>query len=132
MLRFDHLNLRRGAKLLFSDANFTLHAGWKVGVTGGTLALLLNADTTKALEATGTLLFAVDGFGTATGTATVKWNTTGVDFSAAPQTIEIDGISADLTMGVGTVASPLQSVSVVGLNVEILGFVTLGGACACR
>ncbi|MDJ0806171.1 MAG: ATP-binding cassette domain-containing protein [Gammaproteobacteria bacterium] len=35
MLRFEHLGLRRGTKLLFSNANFTLHTGWKVGVTGG-------------------------------------------------------------------------------------------------
>ncbi|MGD8932679.1 MAG: ATP-binding cassette domain-containing protein, partial [Chromatiales bacterium] len=35
MLRFEHLSLRRGAKLLINDTNFTLHAGWKVGITGG-------------------------------------------------------------------------------------------------
>ncbi|WP_039960610.1 ATP-binding cassette domain-containing protein, partial [endosymbiont of Riftia pachyptila] len=35
MLRFDHLTLRRGSKLLFADAQFTLHAGWKIGITGG-------------------------------------------------------------------------------------------------
>jgi ATP-binding cassette subfamily F protein 3 len=35
MLRFEHLSLRRGAKLLLQDVNFTLHPGWKVGVTGG-------------------------------------------------------------------------------------------------
>ena len=35
MLRFEHLSLRRGTKLLFSDACFTLHAGWKIGITGG-------------------------------------------------------------------------------------------------
>jgi ATP-binding cassette subfamily F protein 3 len=35
MLRFDHLAIRRGARLLFSQADFTLHAGWKVGLTGG-------------------------------------------------------------------------------------------------
>ncbi len=35
MLRFDHLALRRGTRLLFSQADFTLHAGWKVGLTGG-------------------------------------------------------------------------------------------------
>jgi ATP-binding cassette subfamily F protein 3 len=34
MLRFDHLALRRGPRLLFSQADFTLHAGWKVGITG--------------------------------------------------------------------------------------------------
>ncbi len=35
MLRIEHLSLRRGTKLLFSDASFTLHSSWKVGVTGG-------------------------------------------------------------------------------------------------
>jgi ATP-binding cassette subfamily F protein 3 len=35
MLRFDHLTLRRGPRLLFSEADFTLHTGWKVGITGG-------------------------------------------------------------------------------------------------
>ncbi len=35
MLRLDHLSLRRGPRLLFGDADFTLHAGWKVGITGG-------------------------------------------------------------------------------------------------
>ncbi|MCU7933993.1 MAG: ATP-binding cassette domain-containing protein [Candidatus Thiodiazotropha sp. (ex Dulcina madagascariensis)] len=35
MLRFDHLSLRRGSKLLFQQADFTLHRGWKIGITGG-------------------------------------------------------------------------------------------------
>ncbi|UXI70411.1 ATP-binding cassette domain-containing protein [Tahibacter amnicola] len=34
MLKFDSLALRRGAKLLFSNATVQLHAGWRVGVTG--------------------------------------------------------------------------------------------------
>ncbi|WP_313919652.1 ATP-binding cassette domain-containing protein [Tahibacter sp.] len=34
MLRFDSVALRRGSKLLFSDATVQLHAGWRVGVTG--------------------------------------------------------------------------------------------------
>jgi ATP-binding cassette subfamily F protein 3 len=34
MLRFTQLTLRRGAKLLFRDASFQIHAGWRVGVTG--------------------------------------------------------------------------------------------------
>ena len=34
MLRFDHLSLRRGTKLLFADANFPIHPGQRVGVTG--------------------------------------------------------------------------------------------------
>ncbi|MCU0767312.1 MAG: ATP-binding cassette domain-containing protein [Gammaproteobacteria bacterium] len=34
MLRFSNLTLRRGAKLLFRDATFQVHAGWRVGITG--------------------------------------------------------------------------------------------------
>ena len=34
MLRTEHLNLRRGSDLLVRDASITLHAGWKVGLTG--------------------------------------------------------------------------------------------------
>ncbi|RLJ22789.1 ABC transporter ATP-binding protein [bacterium endosymbiont of Escarpia laminata] len=35
MLRFEKLSLRRGIKLLFENATFTLHPGWKTGITGG-------------------------------------------------------------------------------------------------
>ncbi len=35
MLKFDSLALRRGTKILFENASFTLHRGWKVGITGG-------------------------------------------------------------------------------------------------
>jgi ATP-binding cassette, subfamily F, member 3 len=34
MLRFESVALRRGSKLLFSEASVQLHAGWRVGVTG--------------------------------------------------------------------------------------------------
>ncbi len=34
MLRFENLSLRRGPRLLFSDASFQIHPGWRVGVTG--------------------------------------------------------------------------------------------------
>ncbi len=34
MLRFTQLGLRRGARLLFSDATMTIHPGQKVGLTG--------------------------------------------------------------------------------------------------
>ncbi len=34
MLKCTHLSLRRGTKLLFEDASFTVHPGQKVGVTG--------------------------------------------------------------------------------------------------
>ncbi|MCR6699742.1 MAG: ATP-binding cassette domain-containing protein [Dokdonella sp.] len=34
MLRFDHLSLRRGSRLLLNDTTFFIHAGWRVGLTG--------------------------------------------------------------------------------------------------
>ncbi|HEB94812.1 MAG TPA: ATP-binding cassette domain-containing protein [Sedimenticola thiotaurini] len=34
MLRFDHLALRRGSRLLFGDATFGIHPGQRVGITG--------------------------------------------------------------------------------------------------
>jgi len=34
MLKFSHLSLRRGTKELLQDANLTVHAGQKVGITG--------------------------------------------------------------------------------------------------
>ncbi|BAO45469.1 ATP-binding cassette domain-containing protein [Thiolapillus brandeum] len=34
MLHFQNLSLRRGSKLLFEDANFQIHPGQKVGITG--------------------------------------------------------------------------------------------------
>ncbi|MGD2117950.1 MAG: ATP-binding cassette domain-containing protein [Chromatiales bacterium] len=34
MLQFNHLGIRRGAKLLFADASFNIHPGHKVGITG--------------------------------------------------------------------------------------------------
>ena len=34
MLRFEQLGLRRGSRLLLDNASFSLHAGWRVGLTG--------------------------------------------------------------------------------------------------
>jgi ATP-binding cassette subfamily F protein 3 len=34
MLRFNHLSLRRGQRILYSDVDLTLHSGWKVGISG--------------------------------------------------------------------------------------------------
>ena len=34
MLYFDRLSLRRGKRLLFDQAGFTIHRGDKVGITG--------------------------------------------------------------------------------------------------
>jgi len=34
MLRFTDISLHRGGRALFADLTFTLHTGWKCGVTG--------------------------------------------------------------------------------------------------
>ncbi len=34
MLRFDHLSVRRGSRLLLDSADFSIHPGWHVGLTG--------------------------------------------------------------------------------------------------
>ena len=34
MLRFDHLSMRRGSRLLLDSADFSIHPGWHVGLTG--------------------------------------------------------------------------------------------------
>ena len=55
-----------------------------VGVTGGTLALLLNNDGTKVLEASGALQFSRGGLHASAGATKVlvDWNTTTTDYSA--------------------------------------------------
>ncbi|MCB1736005.1 MAG: ATP-binding cassette domain-containing protein [Gammaproteobacteria bacterium] len=35
MLRFSDLAIRRGPRLLFEQVDFQVHAGWKIGLTGG-------------------------------------------------------------------------------------------------
>jgi ATP-binding cassette subfamily F protein 3 len=35
MIQFDHVSLSRGSKQLLRQVEFTLYAGWKVGITGG-------------------------------------------------------------------------------------------------
>ena len=94
-----------------------------VGVTGGTLALLLNNDGTKVLEASGALQFSAAGFASASATSVlVDWNTTTTDYSAAPLTVTIGGISAMIHAAPGT-----ESVAVTGLSVSISSFVTITG-----
>ena len=53
MLQFNHLSIRRGTSQLFADANFNIHPGQKVGITGanGTGKSSLFALVRGALEA---------------------------------------------------------------------------------
>ena len=77
----------------------TSYIGVDSGLTG-TLAVLLKADGTLALNASGDLLFNVTGFGTATGTVAVEYNnTTGTELgiTAGTERVEITGLAVDLT-----------------------------------
>ena len=69
-----------------------------VGVTGGTLALLLNNDGTKVLEASGALPVQRGGFLPARAArrgVLVDWSTAATDYSAAPLTVAISGVERD-------------------------------------
>ena len=104
-----------------NNVSATLGAGgFSVGVNSGTLALLLKADNTVALQASGGLTFSGGIFGSASATlVTVKYNTTGAAIDTA---VTIGAVSGVLDVGIG-----VQSVEVVGLSVDVLGFVSLSG-----
>ncbi|MFT6434600.1 MAG: hypothetical protein ACJAVI_002649, partial [Candidatus Azotimanducaceae bacterium] len=107
-----------------SDVFAQLEAGdFKVGVVNGNLAMLLAADGSTALTASGSFFFEGGDFANATATlVTVNLNDSATDYAATPLTIVIDGVSAELNAGLN-----VQSVSVVGLAVDIAGFVSIGG-----
>ncbi|HKY30898.1 MAG TPA: LEPR-XLL domain-containing protein, partial [Candidatus Polarisedimenticolia bacterium] len=116
-----------GMEVVEATANMveaTLVAGpVEVGVTGGSLALVLNPDGTKALDASGSLHFVVGGFASASASLVrVKLNDTATDYSSSPLMLDIDGITATLSAGANT-----QSVSATGLSFDISGFVTVSG-----
>jgi hypothetical protein len=95
----------------------------EVGVTDGTLALVINPDGTMAAQATGDLHLVAPDFLNATATSVaVETNDTAVDYAAAPVTIVIGGISAPLAVGLDT-----QSVSVTGLAADLEGLVAISG-----
>ncbi|MBI3450386.1 MAG: LEPR-XLL domain-containing protein, partial [Acidobacteria bacterium] len=107
------------------NASATLSAGtaFEAGVSGGSLALLLRDDGTKALKATGSAFLTAGDFAQVTiQSATVKFNSTSTDFAASPLLLDIDGVQATLDVAPNT-----QSVSLVGLSAEFGGFVNVSG-----
>src|SRR5262249_62014879 len=69
----------------------------EVGVTGGSLALVLNQDGTKALDASGSPLFNGSGLASVSATSVhVKYKTTTTAYAARPATINIDGARTTL------------------------------------
>ncbi len=104
---------------------------FSVGLTGGKLALLLKADGTKALDASGGLTLNGGGFASVSATSVrLQYNNTGTNYSAPGAALpivvnDIDGGS--LSMGLGTPAAPLIKLSVTGLNATIAGAFTISG-----
>src|SRR5262249_30220235 len=92
-------------------------------------ALLLKGDGTKALDTSGSLTLSGAGFANATATAVrVQYNSTGVNFGAAPQAITVGDINGGtLTMAAGTAVAPLLRLGVTGLQVTVGGVLTAGG-----
>ncbi|MGE5309261.1 MAG: LEPR-XLL domain-containing protein, partial [Deltaproteobacteria bacterium] len=110
-------------QIAVSSAYAKLTAGSaEVGVSSGTLALVMNDDGTKALSASGTLAFTVSGFIGATGTVSVSFNNTSTDYSDTPLNFTVGGTSVSISSAIGT-----QAVTVTGFNVTVSDFVTLSG-----
>ena len=94
--------------------------GFSAGITGGTFAMQLNADGTVALQADGAFTLTGGPFATAAATSvSVEYNDTGANIDT---TISIGGVIAPLTVDDGA-----EIVNVIGLTVDIAGFVTLSG-----
>ena len=111
---FVHLSGDVGFQRIGSDieavaANFAAEvragAGYSAGVSSGTGALLLNADGTRQLYATGEFLLSGGDLGTVSGTATVAQNT--ANSPVDQRTVSVDGI----TVLIPQMAANLQSVS---------------------
>ena len=110
-----------------NNAGATLKVGSviEVGVTGATLGLIIKPTQKIALQATGTATLNLGaGFATATATSVgVTYNNTG---AAVNTTVAIKIGAASISAPV-KVANNVTSITVIGLNAQIAGFVTLTG-----
>ena len=104
-----------------NEVNAGLALGdFAVGIENGTLALAMFDDGTVALEASGEFyLEGLDFAGVDVDTVMVQYNTSGLDFSADPLTIDINGITADLTVAEGDATNPYIAFSALGLSVNL-------------
>jgi hypothetical protein len=111
-----------------SNVGATLAAGAvRVGLSGGSLALVVNGDGTVAFEAAGSLVFNAAGFGSATGSVTVTYNSGTTVFNN--QTITVAGMGAGVALTAA--AGPnVASMVVTGFAATISGFATVTGTVA--
>ncbi|MCI0479642.1 hypothetical protein L0Y59_03800, partial [Candidatus Uhrbacteria bacterium] len=112
-------------KATASDVYARIEAGsFSAGVSDGTLGLVLNDDDTIALEASGSFDIVGGGFASVSATSVgVRYNDTGTEYTGV--TLDIGGV--EYTFEDMPASTDLMSVSVVGLDAQFAGFVTLGG-----
>ena len=110
-------------KVSASGVSAKLSTGaFEVGVSNGSLAMLLNDNDTKAIDASGALILSGAGFGSATATEVkVQFNNTGATVN---ETITINSVSASID----NVADGAGSISVTGVNLTVTDFVSLSGS----
>ncbi|MBW6487089.1 MAG: LEPR-XLL domain-containing protein, partial [Syntrophobacterales bacterium] len=97
------------------------NGSFTAGVLSGNFALLLNDDGTRVTFANGSFALSGGNFANATGTVSVRENTTGLLFSAGTVTVGSVNVSVpELSVG-------LKSVSGTNLSFAINGFATLTG-----
>lgn len=117
---------RNGTSIQAAASNVTakLTAGsYEAGVTNATLGVVLNSDGTRAIYATGDILYAGPDFASITATApSILFNDTATDYSITPLDLDVGGITARIATGLGT-----QSVSLEGLSFSITDFVSISG-----
>ncbi|MET0263637.1 MAG: hypothetical protein ABW223_12110, partial [Rariglobus sp.] len=101
---------------------------FNVALSAGTLALLVRADRTFAVDASGTFSLSGAGFANVSAQSVrVQYNTTGVNYASTPRTLTVDGVSATLHAAAGTRAAPFVAFSAIGMQADLLGLVRVAG-----
>jgi hypothetical protein len=124
-----------GSEIIDATANqvaASLSLGaFEAGISGGTLALRLDSAGGIALETglgpSGALVLTGAGFnGVTFNDVKVQYNNSAADYSVTNLDLDIDGVTASLTMGSGS-PQPLIGVRVIGLQAGIDGVGTITG-----
>ena len=107
-------------------AELALGPSLEAGLTNGTLALVLQSDSTMALQASGSASIVLgSGLGSISAdSVTVKYNNTGTAYTGL--SVTVGGITAPLDVPVGT-PSPFESVVATNFQAQLANFVSLQG-----
>ncbi|MGV3772603.1 MAG: LEPR-XLL domain-containing protein, partial [Verrucomicrobiales bacterium] len=118
-------------EIVGADINVSLTVGsaFSAEASNGALALLVNTDGTKALQfsAEGIEVVAAGFSLVSADRVEVAFNTSSVDYSLNPTTLDVDGITAPIEVGLN-----VTSFSVTGFSFGFSDFVSLSGDFAFR